>query len=345
MEGEERLRTSSISAHSEQHSRQRLSSHLANLNLTEYYVDGGNQDSEETRPKSMMREGNVFYVSESGCSSQLDVNQLREHYVPSHRLMCPMSSSSSYYQPKTLFVPAMRVENDKLSDHKKKCCFNLCSCSKICPSNSSIWSLSEPDLTQNFRVINNEDNQDRTRLQIDDQYEHLTRVITPPNAFLNQTYNEPHDFGRPSTAQGVSYSNKVTQTDTRYILKKQKERASLQRHFSLIESPLEGRSSQQTEGPNRHSVDTEHIYHTIGEREHWRKQQEFQKQLKQLDKPTRPSNDQTQSRMRPNLSEYEYHYNIESEPHKIATSTKNGLPCQCNQCREARGNYKFNSHS
>lgn len=339
MEGEERLRTSSISLHnvkSEQHSLARLSSNFSNLSLAKYYDGVGvcNNNDNNGFGKSMLanlgggegNEHNVFYLSESRphCERQLDVDQLRGHYGTT-KLMCPMSSaaaaSSSYYPPRTLFVPAMRVENEKLGGQKKKCCFNLCSCSKRCPSNSSIWSLSEPDLTQSFRVIQ-DNNQNVERLQVnsnDEQYAHLTRVITPPNAFLNQTY-EP---SRP----GVSYSNKVTQTEAGYI--GSKKRHNLQRHFSLGEGPLGRRNTQQPEGPSRHSVDTEHIYHTIAEREQWQTQQAFREQSK------RSNHDQTQSRMRAN---YQYDQAVEPEPHRIATCTKNGLPCPCNQCREARGN-------
>lgn len=131
----------------------------------------------------------------------------------------------------------------------KRCCL-LCNCANRNASDSSLWSLSEPDLSQ-MTIKPEVVHQDSSRAHIfqgnqtssannnsntltvngrgtEERYSHLCRVITPPNAFLNSSANmsmneqqltsgASADFDdclcAPVAPKTISYSNKVTQTD------------------------------------------------------------------------------------------------------------------------------------
>lgn len=135
----------------------------------------------------------------------------------------------------------------------KRCCGFLCNCANRNQSDSSLWSLSEPDLSQMTTKPEHQHRPDsNSRAHIfgnqssninsngtltvsagtEERYSHLSRVITPPNAFLNSStfaaaggnvssMNEQLTSGSADyqdclcahLPKTISYSNKVTQTD------------------------------------------------------------------------------------------------------------------------------------
>lgn len=238
---------------------------------------------------------------------------------------------------------SFRVKTGKEWKHRssaetKKRCFR---CSKCCQSDSSIWSVSEPDLV-------NRDSEHPNRLEVndlneDERYAHLSRVITPPNAFLNR---QPED----TRVWNTGYSNKVTQTDEPPTERYYRPRSTIHRQLSLVEPQI-----YPTRDFQRLSADSDHIYYSILEQQQYPSSEEskstrprskedkrslftskvFDSKMMTTPHVEPPTNlNQTRSKMATFLDPD--HQIDELDHHRIPTS-KDGIPCSCNQCRESRG--------
>ena len=189
------------------------------------------------------------------------------------------------HQSKTKLYKRSKTETvDSSSNNSNRCCL-LCHCSNRNQSDSSLWSMSEPDLSlmakdyyYNKPAIFS-DNLNSLKVNgYDERYSHLSRVITPPNAFLNHTssnnvenFNQIQDYLDPdSNRKSVFYSNKLTQTDMDLNVVHQNKAASdklqricLSRNGSYSATSMSQHQQSATGSVNSDSIASEHIYHTI----------------------------------------------------------------------------------
>lgn len=253
-------------------------------------------------------------------------------------------------------------EVNKLPNKHRKCCFG----SRCCQSDSSLWSVSELDWMNQQAITKPDVN---CLSDHEERYAHLSRVITPPNAFLTKKELDKSETadectnkdcvcyltGVQETSPQVRYSNKVTQTDAQENRKYQKlQNKKLLKQLSLTEPkryPLEETA--------RLSMDSDHIYYTIFERQpqnfpednvdHGRPEWvQTPLNMSPVVQSSQQSNhlfenqpkSQTNNR-KMSLTKMIYrdpgHEENGSNCHRIPTS-KDGIPCSCNQCRESRGN-------
>lgn len=345
-----------------------------------------------------------FYLSEDGerlASKFLDLSLSGNKAAAAAAKMCKRSTSDS-------------------SD--KRCCL-LCNCTNRNASDSSLWSLSEADLSQMTKqeVVNQDSNRahifqgnqpintnNSNTLTVnsgrgtEERYSHLSRVITPPNAFLNSNANADDDcLCTQVLPKTISYSNKVTQTDDEFGQTKEqyKTGSSRQQRFnSLSEKHLYSSHTKQAApttataaSVSGRSVDSDHIYHTIMEesllqasnapvkldksgnpKQRSKREKEKSSSLlararslkleelkqKQIElikngsfrqSPINKVHDCRTGSLPPTLMSSSTSGNgfifpgifgpppqLEEEEHRIATS-KDGIPCTCNRCRESRG--------
>lgn len=211
----------------------------------------------------------LFYVSTTGEEDKLASAFLELSLARSKGKLCKRSNTDT-------------VD----SGSSGRCCF-MCRCSNKNQSDSSLWSLSEPDLSQMAKdhydskshILANQS----TNLRVnDEQYSHFSRVITPPNAFLNSSYVFSRESKMSSDLKEskvddclcanlpgpISYSNKVTQTDNSDLGKGKHYKevdSRLQRFYSLTENEKHPDYGQTKllQNSGGQSAESEHIYHSI----------------------------------------------------------------------------------
>ncbi|KAJ6216238.1 hypothetical protein RDWZM_007395 [Blomia tropicalis] len=380
---------------------------LRYFNLYRYYLSQNPELFSSNNNDSIVPKLNVQYETPNDIAEQTLFQQLyrpdladkRQQTENDEQLSSKLIQLSMHHRTKSRGHWRRSNTETVDSNGSNKCCLT-CGCNN--QSDSSQWSFSEPDLNQMNRYDETDRSQQQQQQQQqfvlqnpnmltttyndEEQYSHLSRVITPPNDFLNNSANT-NDVdvvhNRPfvhQTNKMVSYSNKVTQTDLNLSkLDETQQQQQQQQQQRYNNRKIENHSSSIDSGDCLLPNEMDHVYYAIQDQLRYKRGSLFQTKKTKMnpneqtklvpinmgEKRTQSANASIDLRLKSSpltpldglsivgksgetfpwtslelapkskLQQHEQQQQQQGEEHRLATS-KNGLPCGCERCRESR---------